>query len=134
MKRKEKGFTLIELVVVMVLLDVMAVIAIPKYIDLTQEAKIAATQGELGSLRSTLTIQYADNATAGNAVYPSSLTASDFGNNRLPKNVLSGVVGITTVASVPSGTATNGSSGFWYMVATGEAGAYSDGTEDTSVW
>ena len=42
MKRKEKGFTLIELVVVMVILGVLAVIAVPKYIDLTQQAKIAS--------------------------------------------------------------------------------------------
>ena len=134
MKRKEKGFTLIEIVVVMVLLGVMAVIAIPKYIDLTLQAKIASTQADLGALRSTLNIQYADNATSGNAFYPASIDAGDFGNNRLPRNALTGVDGVRTVPSIPGGTAQNGSDGFWYIVATGEAGAYSDGTEDTSVW
>lgn len=38
---REKGFTLIELVVVIVLIGILAVIAAPKFIDLTSDAKSA---------------------------------------------------------------------------------------------
>lgn len=43
-----KGFTLIELVVVVVLLGLLAVIAVPKYIDLTEQAQQANIEGMAG--------------------------------------------------------------------------------------
>ncbi len=49
---KEKGFTLIELLIVMALLGVLVAVLLPKYQDLTPEAKIAATQANLETMRS----------------------------------------------------------------------------------
>ena len=132
--KNKKGFTLIEIVVVMVILGILAVVAIPKFIDLTTQAKIAATQAALGAVRSTLAIKYAENAATATAAYPASLVAGDFANNKLPTNKLSGQDGIGTVAAIVGGTVTSATNGFWYIVATGESGAYSDGTEDTSTW
>ena len=46
-----KGFTLIELVVVIALLGILAAFAIPRFASLEREARIATTQGLAGSLR-----------------------------------------------------------------------------------
>lgn len=50
MRKHNSGFTLIELITVIVILGALAVIALPRYIDLQEEAETAATQGVAGSL------------------------------------------------------------------------------------
>ena len=54
--RSERGFTIIELTMVIVLLSVLAAVAIPNYIDFRTDAKNSATQGGLGSMRAALAI------------------------------------------------------------------------------
>jgi prepilin-type N-terminal cleavage/methylation domain-containing protein len=71
MIRAQKGFTLIELVMVIVLIGVLAAVAIPKFVDLSSDARAAALAGVAGSLTSASAVNYASrkaNSSKGVAV------------------------------------------------------------------
>ena len=57
--RNQRGFTLIELVVVMVILALLAAVAVPKFMDLQKQAEAASVKKVIGNLRSALSIRVA---------------------------------------------------------------------------
>ncbi|MBL0058849.1 MAG: prepilin-type N-terminal cleavage/methylation domain-containing protein [Elusimicrobia bacterium] len=59
--RQTKGFTLIELMLVVAIIGLLAAIAIPKFAGLIIKSKEASVKGKLGSLRSAISIYYSDN-------------------------------------------------------------------------
>jgi general secretion pathway protein G len=65
-KRVSKGFTLIELMIVVAIMATLAAIAIPKFAEVLRKATEGSLKGNLGTLRSSLNIYYADNQ----GIYP----------------------------------------------------------------
>ena len=119
----QKGFTLIELVMIIVILGILAAVAIPKYQDLSGEAKEAAARGALGAVRSAITIYYANHAVQDSAHWPPldsvryAIMAQGIPNNpycpsdEYPDSVIAGVT---------KGTLVGTDCGWAYLAADGE--------------
>jgi general secretion pathway protein G len=58
--RKDKGFTLVELMVVIIILAVLTGIAIPSYLALRDRAKIQATRSEMQNIATAIAVYEAD--------------------------------------------------------------------------
>ncbi len=122
----QKGFTLIELVMIIVILGILAAVAIPKYQDLSSEAKEASARSALGALRSGITIYYANQAvTTGSATWPPLADLSTVGTvmaQAIPKNPYQTDANApdSVVTGVTKGVVVGARGGWAYNAATGE--------------
>ena len=69
----QSGFTLIELIMVIVILAILGAVAIPKYVDLSSDAKSANESGVVAGVRAGLTTFFVDPARGNRTSYPASL-------------------------------------------------------------
>ncbi len=64
-KKSERGFTFIEIIVVIVIIGIISAIAVPKFVNLTSDAKKAAADGTIGAIRSACSMAFAKHRAAG---------------------------------------------------------------------
>lgn len=110
----KKGFTLIELMIVVAIIGILAAIAIPKFAELIRKSSEGASKGNLGALRSAMSIYYGDME----GQYPANLAALTIGGKYLTSippakapnyHTDSSVIVLTAVAATP-----NDAGGWWY--------------------
>ena len=84
MKRSgERGFTLIELMIVVAIIGILAAIAIPKFADLIRKSNEGSTKGNLGALKGALAVYYGENEGA----YPQDDLTSLTVNGKYMQNI-----------------------------------------------
>ena len=79
MRARARGFTLIELMIVVAIIGILAAIAIPKFAELIRKSSEGSTKGNLGAMRSAMSIYYGDME----GQYPASLPALTVGGKYL---------------------------------------------------
>jgi len=87
MSRQQAGFTLVELIVVIVILGILAATALPKFINVTNQARVAAVNGIAGALSSAVGVVQAKYYASGGT--GTSVTMAD--GTTVTVNVTSGI-------------------------------------------
>jgi MSHA pilin protein MshA len=114
MRTRQQGFTLVELVVVIVVLGILAAVAIPRYVTYTREARISALNGLAAALRSSVMLVQGRYQAVGNLT-ATTVTLAD-GSTVAVSTGANG--GIPTTASAGIEAAVR-QEGFVYVPATG---------------
>lgn len=128
MNMKQAGFTLIELVMVIVILGILAAVAVPKFIDLSSDAKLAATQGVAGAINSAFAVNYA--VVAANSTKGTRITAAAQDVSAAANSILAGGIpaGYTVTAAAATFNCSSAGGTYALSVTSGTGGTSAPAT------
>ncbi len=139
MKRNNKGFTLIELMIVVAIIGILAAVAMPRFANLIRKSNEGATKGKLGAIRSALSIYYADNeglwpATLAGmcSILDDAASAAKYLSEIPIRKVMGGYGGDNT-ATETLGSVPDSTTGWMYSTTTGDVMVNVDGTDTKGV-
>ncbi len=143
MSRKKSGFTLVEILIVVIILGILAAVVIPQFANASGDTRESSVMANLKSIRSQLQLYRAQHQDLWPDAMESQLTSfTDVDGNtnatytstfrfgpymvRIPPNPWTGVTTVTTVTGVDTTytAATDMTSGWWYNSDTGEFRAH----------
>ena len=123
MLRNEKGFTLIEIIAVLVILGILAAVAVPKYLSLMDQARQSAAQTAIAEVKARASNYYASQTLSASAapldnsgVFASITATPDVGSDYTVAAAKEGTSDITITVTSEKGTAlTTTVIGTWYF-------------------
>lgn len=119
LRKNNSGFTLIELVIVIVIIGILSAVALPRFIDLQIQARQAKLNAAVGSVRAASALYHVQCLVDAQAVAPIACPLNDAatvthsmeglavgGYNQYPNNILTGIVsaaGLNAAAAAAAG-------------------------------
>ena len=135
---KRSGFTLVEILIVVVILGILAAIVVPQYSNATESAKATATVDQLVKLRQAVSIYYYQNnsrfpsVTAGNGTWGELKTGGFFKYDPVNLHVAGSSGSVITIGTGPDSAKTN-AYGWIFNPATGDVWAASFDANDKPI-
>ena len=117
MFKNKKGFTLIELMIVVAIIGVLAAIAIPNFLNYQCKAKQSEAKSGLGTIRTTQEAYFAEYDTYGDAI--AKIGFETKGNARYNFSILGGDTNSYTASATSSDVKRGGSTDNWTIVTSG---------------
>jgi general secretion pathway protein G len=117
--KKARGFTLVEIILVIVIIGILAAIIIPKFAGQSDKAKVATTKANINSLRSAIRLFQSDN----NGTPPTNLTTD------LVPNYIRAIPEEAVTPSNAVASSATGAGGWVYSSASGEVSVNLSGND-----